>query len=393
MAKGIEETDSLDWKTALPDKGPEFAKDVAAMANSGGGLIVYGVKEVEGESSAAGDLCGVSGWGDREERRLRAIAYSAVQPPIHGLIFTPIPHGGGHLVALSIQASPDAPHLVWGGTAFTAPIRYGAQTEFMRERDLERAYQARFRERSLLGTALEERLHQAEDRLDATSRIWMVATAVPLQGRPAHLGRIPREAAREMLTQFKKGNPFSEQRLYMPGFSENPRAGLRRWTSTDKSVGAGISGLVEIHDDGGISLATHRPASPASDLLDNHLHIKTVQDFAADVIWLTRVASSHLGIDSAYALRITLLTDLRPLYIRAWDPYGFAVDLDLVTPINRFIPVDATVDPTTPMSALLELVRDVATDLVNQGGISDIGSRYIRETMPENASAKTKNQP
>ena len=50
VSKAIEETDSLDWKAALPEKGPEFAKDVAAMANSGGGLIVYGVKEVDGQS-------------------------------------------------------------------------------------------------------------------------------------------------------------------------------------------------------------------------------------------------------------------------------------------------------------------------------------------------------
>ena len=44
------ETDDLEWKTDLPDprdpsKTHELAKDVAAMANAGGGLLVYGVAE------------------------------------------------------------------------------------------------------------------------------------------------------------------------------------------------------------------------------------------------------------------------------------------------------------------------------------------------------------
>ncbi|MFC5679104.1 helix-turn-helix domain-containing protein [Aeromicrobium endophyticum] len=43
------ETNDLDWKSDLPPaKGlsqTDFPKDVAAMANSAGGLIVYGVRE------------------------------------------------------------------------------------------------------------------------------------------------------------------------------------------------------------------------------------------------------------------------------------------------------------------------------------------------------------
>jgi predicted HTH transcriptional regulator len=45
----LAETDDLDWKRALsPAKdlqSTDFPKDVAAMANSGGGTIVYGVEE------------------------------------------------------------------------------------------------------------------------------------------------------------------------------------------------------------------------------------------------------------------------------------------------------------------------------------------------------------
>ena len=46
---GLSESDDLDWKSELPPtKGlaeTDFPKDIAAMANSGGGVIVYGVNE------------------------------------------------------------------------------------------------------------------------------------------------------------------------------------------------------------------------------------------------------------------------------------------------------------------------------------------------------------
>jgi hypothetical protein len=44
VAAGVAETDDLDWKSQLPPaKGlrqTDFPKDVAAMADSGGGVIV-----------------------------------------------------------------------------------------------------------------------------------------------------------------------------------------------------------------------------------------------------------------------------------------------------------------------------------------------------------------
>ena len=51
VAAGVAESDALDWKRALPEAkslgSTDFSKDIAAMANSGGGMIVYGVDETE----------------------------------------------------------------------------------------------------------------------------------------------------------------------------------------------------------------------------------------------------------------------------------------------------------------------------------------------------------
>lgn len=51
------ETDEVDWKSELPHKQneksqEEFAKDVAAMADTGGGVFVYGIQEGRGQGTA-----------------------------------------------------------------------------------------------------------------------------------------------------------------------------------------------------------------------------------------------------------------------------------------------------------------------------------------------------
>lgn len=148
------EQDDLDWKQSLPvkDRHDEFAKDVAAMANSGGGLLVFGVKEQKDGTSAAGLLVHIGKWDDAEQRRLRQVAYSSIQPPVHGLRFHDIDSDGVRTVVLEIPASADAPHLVWSNQRFIAPLRYGAQTEFMNERQIEAAYALRRQARTeLLG--------------------------------------------------------------------------------------------------------------------------------------------------------------------------------------------------------------------------------------------------
>lgn len=51
VQRKLGESDDLDWKEALPPVSPvpgqwnEFAKDVAAMTNTRGGLLVYGVSD------------------------------------------------------------------------------------------------------------------------------------------------------------------------------------------------------------------------------------------------------------------------------------------------------------------------------------------------------------
>ena len=180
VSERVRETDQLDWKGALPTKAEslEFAKDVAAMANSGGGMVVvYGIYEDE-TTSAAREITGVEGWGDREQRRLRAVAYSSIRPPVHGLTFEAVLSGDRLIAAgFRVPSSPDTPHLVWSGGNFSAPIRYGAATAYMTERQLEQNYECASTSAKVLDAELNNRLDRA---------VWFTAAAIPrTEAKPA----------------------------------------------------------------------------------------------------------------------------------------------------------------------------------------------------------------
>jgi predicted HTH transcriptional regulator len=110
----IAENDDLDWKQALPPevekKRLEFAKDVAAMANTRGGLIVHGVRE---ENERAVELTGVSN-GERDRQALRSFANKYVRPLVDGLLIEALDGEDGTpgLIAVYVPPSPDAPHVI-----------------------------------------------------------------------------------------------------------------------------------------------------------------------------------------------------------------------------------------------------------------------------------------
>ena len=380
IAQAVEEDTNLDWKESLPHKEEkdEFAKDTAAMANSGGGVIVYGVKEVDGPTSAAGSVTGVTGWGDAAGRRLRQIAYSAIQPPVHGLTFEVAEQGGVNVVAMSVPSSPEAPHMVWQKNAFVAPIRYGAGTEFMRERDLEQAYLRRFTARDDFRRTIGERTRQVVEGLDTSERLWMVGTAMPTSPRPSHLPRVSPNAANNIMLSYALGTPFSTADSGTEYFNFNPRAGLRRWRFVDQ-VRSQVGKVAEIHDDGGVTFAQAVESHPKAGLLANDVHPKQLQDFIGNFVWLSVVAARALQVDNSLSLRFTIESGLAdPTYIRRFESGGFLVDAAEMTPIHSFVPIEVSIESGMSDESLLQVVRDMATDATNQGGTSNIGTAYIK---------------
>ena len=86
VSSGVVETNDLDWKSELPPaKGlsqTDFPKDVAAMANSGGGVIVFGVRESQKAATGRVDV-GEGGLVLRTPQEFRESEQQGQQPD-HG---------------------------------------------------------------------------------------------------------------------------------------------------------------------------------------------------------------------------------------------------------------------------------------------------------------------
>lgn len=95
--EGLEESLTLEYKSGLAlslemRRAKEIAKDVSAMANSAGGLIIYGIAEGD-TNEMAHRPCGFVPVDRREcsKETLEQIVNSNVQPRIGGLKIYPVP--------------------------------------------------------------------------------------------------------------------------------------------------------------------------------------------------------------------------------------------------------------------------------------------------------------
>ena len=156
----VEETGDLDWKRVAYDSrrpgwDEEAAKDIAAMANSGGGWIVFGIEE-DGDKNAASKIVPIS-WSATDQQRILRAAYAKIGPPVVGLDFHEVPcgsEGGGSVVMMRVPDSADAPHFARkGDNAFVAPRRNGPHTVYMSDREIERGFRERFSNMQMIRNA------------------------------------------------------------------------------------------------------------------------------------------------------------------------------------------------------------------------------------------------
>jgi hypothetical protein len=289
------ETDQLDFKLELPlpaagagtsdearARSLELAKDLAAMANSRGGMLVYGVRD---ESDRAVELRGVPNLSDGVmERRIHQVGYNMVYPPVqvqcHSLV-----EGDLHALVVEIPESNDAPHLVQpkrdGGNDgwLMAPYRSGPDTLNMVEKQLEAAYRQRIQGRRREVRKLRE-LHAelAERHISAVERNTgtVVLLARPQHPRPGVLAQ--RDPGRYIHGVVRGALVFASQiagelrlldqfPITLLHEATNPRRGLRRhiWSATrrirngnDDYFEQPVYVALEVHDDGTIGLVWRR---------------------------------------------------------------------------------------------------------------------------------------
>lgn len=393
----VRENTDLDWKQALPPadekKRKEFAKDIAAMANTRGGLIVFGVTE---ENEEASGFLAVAN-GERERQQLRAIAARWIRPMVGGITMDPLEdeEGERQLLVVSIPASPDAPH-VWGEkNEMGVPFRDGSDTHWMSEHELERAYRDRFARRASDAAALQALVDHVHQQVDQSpDNGWLIVAARPTAPLPPTLTAPARDEISGVLEEAlaigaaiesRSASNSGVLRSLPPDAVNNPRTGLRRWVvrADPNAAPAAMTDSiqVELHHDGSSVFAVNVDDSwiPGSVTgLDGTtiVPIHLVETALVDALAVAVAHSRHLGNTGILQVRAELRQPLdgpRADFLGAVENRQGAVGLVRGSRmIRRVIPVEAEVRADADVASLRTAVRQLAEDVLQQFGVQRV---------------------
>ncbi|MDX2974573.1 AlbA family DNA-binding domain-containing protein [Kribbella solani] len=155
-----------------------LAGDVAALANTAGGVIILGVEENDQAVAVRADGVDLS---DAEERRMRQIIASSTAPvPTFDIIKVP---GEGvssrGFYAIAVPRSIRAPHGVIVNDGYRFPKRNGSTTRYISESEIADAYRDRFNGTEQQTRRIEQVESEALARLDIGAHAWLTVTLVP----------------------------------------------------------------------------------------------------------------------------------------------------------------------------------------------------------------------
>lgn len=397
VAHRVAETNDLDWKagwwpTQKPDWRDEVAKDLAAMANSGGGWLVVGIKE-EPPRAEAVEVTPVE-WSEDRQRRVRSVAYSHCGPPLTGLEFhpVPVPESDGYVVLIRVPDSPDAPHLSRkGDDAYRAPVRNGADTEKLDPRALEMAFKRRFQSSSDRAKQLTDLYEDATLLLDTKLGATLVAVADPAE---------PRQGAavdRRWATMVLENPDFSglfQRRLSnerVPAWAwagAKVRRGPRRWVASREARPQGYAKA--LHDNGAVQVAYQigtwdfNPDLVVESQLDRNVcRGRDVEEAVGDFVASLRTASGELQMTGVYHVRIGMewMDPMMSESLKILDedrvtgaplPPGGGPSTPPAATIRRFSPVVVELDALSEIEGLVDQTSSMALDLVAHGGIENL---------------------
>ena len=399
IEEGLEETADFDMKRVVPnlkeDKSKqEIAKDIAAMANSGGGWIIYGVGE--GASDIAGSIHPCE-WTATEEQQMLNIAYTKIDPPVVGLEFNKISCGENSdekLVLMHIPDSVDAPHFVRAEkNNFSAPRRNGPHTNPMTYRDIERG----FRERSQRGVEQEKALQgyfeQTTEALNPEQGVFLAIVAVPvtpiISADPITSGTASEYSYPQAYSYFidsHQGKSPKEEKIeteftFIWNLGEHVK-GMRRWVIRNLPQTTAGKYRKYLHDDGTLVGAyqlggVYNKQSASNQYpvgKPNHCRSKDIESALIDFFSLLRDHAQERRVSGGFHIRVGLVGDANsPILVRTFDGFmQVLTDESYSEPIKRFQPASTFIDPLAPIEDILPPLRTLALDIVNQGGIQNL---------------------
>jgi len=178
----IAESFDLDWKgepygNSDKDKR-ELACDVAALANTAGGVIVLGVAEDEHARASAAPGVALS---DAYRNQILQIVASSVAPvPLFEVrMVADGADGSRGFVLIAVERSAAAPHAVAVGTTLRYPRREGTITRYLTEPEVADAYRTRLAGHARADERLAKVWADGISRLDVANRPYACVALVP----------------------------------------------------------------------------------------------------------------------------------------------------------------------------------------------------------------------
>ncbi|MEV1049292.1 ATP-binding protein [Streptomyces sp. NPDC049916] len=395
-ADQLTESDDLDWKRDLPvppmhGQWNEFAKDISAMANTRGGLLIYGVANDH-------SVVGID-WEKADLRQYAQWVRNHVHPYLPDLVMFRLTDGATTLLVVDVPASEMAPHLVHGRSdkdkeqqAFTVPYRDRDHTAWMAEHQIERAYRDRFTRTDSAAEALRQHSDFLTKTITAQASkpsAWLVAVARPTRSYPHGAPPLNREEARYLLhVARERGTKLPARRTPGPmtGMGDaliNPRPGLRRWVSSTMEIDYNRNSLVELHHDGTVTLATNVSWYPPSSVRQGFAEEAGVVDAlpvsqrvvtaACDDFLITiQELQRKLSLDSTQQITATIYASNGPWALEARTA-AFGDGRESTPPYTRrphhIQPVHTLLPPIADDEEVARVSEELSNDLMSQFGL------------------------
>lgn len=380
----VEEASDLDWKRVAYDSrkprwDEEAAKDIAAMANSGGGWIVFGIEE-DGDKNAASKIAPIS-WSATDQQRILRMAYAKIGPPVVGLEFHQIECGdeeSGSIVMMRVPDSADAPHFAKkGDDAFVAPRRNGPHTVYMSDREIERGFRERFQHADDQERLLQDRYERACEALRPEDGVFLAVAAVPYEPVSAQ-GPSSKQRVLEYVSNSRIPELYRQANAHSWWDIGEIKKGLRQWVLRNNRSSWGKCRHC-LYDDATV-LASYRvtlqggsySATRATDEdLRNHSLSEDIETAIIDFLTLLRSHAQERKAYGGFRIRAGLVGDSgSPIFIRATENWGNRpLGVEYSEPIIRFQPITTELDPLLDIDEILPTINDLALDLINQGGV------------------------
>lgn len=350
------------------------------MANSGGGMIVFGVDESERAATGRTDA---GEFNENYERTLQQICFSAIHTPMFGVQAVQIPSDdNSRAVALVIPASVDGPHLVYRGDLFGAPLRTIADTQWMNERLIEASYRTCFEAARRSREELDELFADMATSMDPNLHAVLVGAARPRAPAPAPKRRtltdvIPIVNEAPLVSKWWLGYDYHPLEDVTP-YGAYPA--LRGWIIPPTEAAQWRRARAAVFDDGSVGLAWkaggHRHGAQGEEREPWQVRADAVESFVAALLALVHTVAAD---DPAGDVEILIGAELslfphapassERLQFAPSDVPGNSQAFKMLLG-DRFRSIRRTVDPSVDNQTFVRTAIEIATDCMNQIGFN-----------------------